>query len=554
VSLRHAVRIARIDVVRGIRKNTATRLFWVRILLYVGLVGGPGLLAGYVAYLGGQELAAGRSLASIESVELFRTIVAFVWAFAFLIVTVRTIGGRGHPTTAKLLLAVVPVRDVVLGLVLAEMAFATIWTMPFAVAIGVAFAVGAGVLAPLLTVPATAAVVIASTVVVGFTVGVVLRQFATRVGFVVRHKTALTLLLIATYFVLLTTDRLELLFESLAPTMRSSPIGWGGDLSVLGMPGVDPSPTLAIGWICLATLLVPTLVVVGGRVAAVHWLSDPSVPVQSSPDRVGPPEPVERAGILTVVIPGVIGKPMGALVRVAWWRAIRAPMKFVYVAYPLLFVGAVLVDVIETGGVPASLPAVILIAVAWGAGVLFVLNPLGDQGQALPATVMAAITGRQFVRGHLLATLLVTLPLGLVATIATVLVSPLDSGTALVVVVLCPVVIVASAMLAVGIGTAFPRFTATSVTRSTRVVLPSSVAVLAHSVTFGLGIVSGAAVYSQEVRQLAATLLSWVLPFGLSVSTGSVYSVAIAILVPVLFTPILAYRYAIRRFDAVTLD
>ncbi|HKL29912.1 MAG TPA: hypothetical protein VJ898_11695 [Natrialbaceae archaeon] len=552
--IRHGVRIARIDVVRGIRKNTATRLFWIRILLYVGLVGVPGLLAGYVAYLGGQELAAGRSLASIETVELFRTIVAFVWAFAFLIVTFRTVGGRGYPTTARVLLATVPVRDVVLGILLAEMAFATIWMVPFAVASGVGFAVGAGTLSPLLTVPATAAVVIASTVVIGFTVGIILRQFATRVGFVVRHKAALSLLLIATYFMLLTTDRLELLFESLAPAMRSSPIGWGGDLSVLGMPGVDPSPGLAIGWIGLAALLVPTLVVVGGRVAAFHWLSDPSVPVEPSSERVGPPVPVERSGILTVVIPALVGKPMGALVRVAWWRAIRAPMKFVYVAYPLLFVGAILVDVIETGGVPASLPAVVLIAVAWGSGVLFVLNPLGDQGRALPATIMTGITGRQFVRGHLLATLLVTLPLGLVATIATVLVSPLDSATALVVVLLCPAVIVASATLAVGIGTAFPRFTATSVTRSTRVVLPSSVAVLAYSVTFGLGIGSGAAVYSQEVRQLAATFLSWALPFGLSVSTGLLYSGSIVILVPVLFTPFLAYRYAVRRFDAVTLD
>jgi len=32
------------------------------------------------------------------------------------------------------------------------------------------------------------------------------------------------------------------------------------------------------------------------------------------------------------------------------------------------------------------------------------------------------------------------------------------------------------------------------------------------------------------------------------------YSGSIVILVPVLFTPFLAYRYAVRRFDAVTLD
>jgi hypothetical protein len=64
---------------------------------------------------------------------------------------------------------------------------------------------------------------------------------------------------------------------------------------------------------------------------------------------------------------------------------------------------------------------------------------------------------------------------------------------------------------------------------------------------------AGAIVYEPVVRELGASIVSWALPFGLTVSADALYAAAAVALVPLVLAPIAAYRYAVRRFDRYTL-
>jgi hypothetical protein len=112
---------------------------------------------------------------------------------------------------------------------------------------------------------------------------------------------------------------------------------------------------------------------------------------------------------------------------------------------------------------------------------------------------------------------------------------------------------VLSSVVSMGVGMAFPRFEATSVTRSMETVLPSRLAFALFSLYLFLTAGAVAVVVEPLVRQVAAALVSWVLPFGLSVSAETLRLVAAAAAVPLAGAPLAAYRFAVRRFDRYTV-
>jgi hypothetical protein len=339
--------------------------------------------------------------------------------------------------------------------------------------------------------------------------------------------------------------------------MQQAPTAWFADLLLLGS-AAGGTPLRA----ALAVALVPAFgvasVLVTTRIANAHWFADPVLAGTEDDDAdVDPNTDRHDDGLLLRLedaIGGVVGRGTAAVTVLAWKRAARAPLKLLYVAYPLLFAIGFIADIVQTGEVPAFAPAGALLFVAWAGAVVFTLNPLGDQGSALPATVLSRIGGRQFIGAHVLAGAIVTIPIGTALVAGLALAVPLEADALAAVVLGTPASILVGSLFAVGIGMLFPRYEAVNVTRSTKAVVPSLLAFLAYSLFLVLVVAAAGIVYEPAVEPFVAGLVSWLLPFGWSITADAVGLAARAALVPLAIAPFASVWYAVRRFDTVTLD
>ena len=548
--LRHSLILARLDVTCTVRKHL-DRTQLPALVLFVIMVGAGTLGGGYLSHRAGMELRPGGAFGEFPVVFALRGVVALLWLVIAAIFVVRAFGSRGDADTTGGLLASVRTRTAVAGILLAEVAYALLWLGLPVLGLGAGFALGTGVYYPLLTVPLAAIGFATSSVAVGYPVGIALRHVVTRYEFVARHKNTLIVLFAAGYVVAFASGSINDLFVQLFEPAESSPMAWFGDLVLLGAPEVSPSPTNAM-LALLGTVLVGTASLpVTTRLAVRHWFSDP---VSLGPDERVPGLSVEETGRFERGLEQALDRPTAALVLLAYRRTIRAPFKLLYAAIPLFMLIGFLPDIVERGEIPGFLVVVILGTIVWGGGMLFVLNPLGDQGNVLPATVLSTTSGRQFVRAHVIASLLVTLPVGVLVTAGAAMFSPLDTGTGVVLVLASPVVIALGSVLAVGLGVAFPRFSAIQVTQSTEAVVPSKAAFVTYSLYLAVTALAGGIVYEETIGELTAAVLSWLLPFGLSAGTTTLYYGSGIALVGVLLAPFFAYRYAVRRVDGYTLN
>jgi hypothetical protein len=566
----HALRIARVDVTRMVRKRTAEwTLGSVVGVLMFGLVA---LLATVGGAWGGR--AVGRALASgslefdpAGAASAARGLIGVFWVIGVAIFALRSVGQRGTLTNAEGILTVVPTREAYVGIVLAEYAYLLLWTLVPATGVGVGLALGSETLWPALGLPLLVLCGGLTLSATGYLVGLGVRHVITRFPFVARHKSGLVVLAFVVYFVAIFTGGLNQVVVNLFDPVAASPLGWYGDLATLGLPGVGTTATYAVGAVGVTVVLTSFVTLAGIRVAEQHWFADPALAGEDDADS----DPTSAEGTvagevdsharetpdrLGVALEGVLSRPTAALVTLAWRRAIRAPLKLLYAAYPLLFLVGVVADIFQTGQVPAYLPYGLVVFVAWAAGVVFTLNPLGDQGSVLPATVLSAVTGRRFVAAHVLAGLVVAVPVGTALVAATGFLSPLAPERVALLVAAAPVAMVVASALSVGIGTAFPRFEATNVTRSMEAVVPSPWAFVLFSLHLVLTAAAVGIVAESAVRSLAASLLSLLLSTvlsGFTLSPDRLYVVCVGLLVVLLVLPPLSYRYAVRTFDEYVL-
>lgn len=550
-TLRHGWTIGVTDARRTLRASIESKAQIGAFLLVVVLFGAA---AGYGGYLFGRELGLGADLPFEWSMlQIARGAFAVLWLFLTIIVTVRTVGTRGELANPVGVLSVVPTREAVAGMLLSESVFAWSYALPMSVAGTVGYAVATAPSALLVTAPVAAAVAVVAAVSVGYPVGLAVRHVVTRIPFVARHKGALILLAFAAYMALIISGALGNIVVTVFEPMQRAPVGWFADIALLGSPEVSTDAGRAVA----AFAMVIVLAVAGGaaatRVADRHWFADPVLGGESEAD-ADSETGTDRLRRVEDAIAGVVGRPAAAVTTLAWKRAARAPMKLLYVAYPLLFVVGFLTDIVQTGEVPAFAAGFALVFVAWAGAVVFTLNPLGDQGSALPATVLSRIDGWSFVAAHVLAGAVVTVPLGTVVTGGVALLSPMSSDLVAAVVVGTPLSILVGSGAAVGIGMAFPRYDAVTVTRSTEAVVPSLLAFAVFSGYLMLTVAVGAIVYEPSLEPVVAVLLTWVLPIGGTVSPAAVGTGAMAALVPLGISPIASTLYAIRRFDRVTLS
>jgi len=553
-ALGHSVRLARIDVVRMWRKQRNFKggsSSVAGMLVYAALVVGLSLGGGYAGYNVGQSLSASGTLLGMGGdalLEATRGVLALFWLVLTVVFVVRAVGQRGTLTRAEGILTVVPTGQALLGVLLAEYVYLLLWSLVPAVSLGAGLVVGAGTVWPVLAVPAGVALAGAASASIGYPLGLAVRHIASRFEFVARHKMAIVGVVFVGYFVALSTGALDRLMVQLFEPMQRTPLGWYADLLLVGTPGV-PASAVNVGSAVALTLVLATLgVVVGTRLADRHWFSDPALAGAEQETADEDTEP----GIERRLAP-VLGQASAALVILSWRRARRSPLKLLYAFYPLLVLAGLFANIVQSGEIPAYLPYAVLVFVAWAAGVIFTLNPLGDQGAALTSTLLSRVDGRVFVGAHVVAGLVVAVPLGTLATAVVAYLSPIDNRTALVLVAAAPVVMVVSAALSVGIGMAFPKFEATKVTQSMKTVLPSMWAFLLFTLYLFATAGAAAVVYEPLVGELVAALVSWALPFGLGVSAKTLTLIATVALVPLVLLPVASYRYATKRFDTYTL-
>lgn len=554
VTPRHVRRIARTEFRRTLRKlgdNTVQVVaLAVAGLMFTGIsFGAASLLA-----LLGRELRSG-SLGDLPVpggvVGGVRGAVGLFAVGLLALATFRTIAQRGSVDEPETLLLAARVRDVVPGILLAETAGYLAWlAVPALFATG-GFAWGARAPLVLLVLPVVLLGVLLPAIWLGFCLGVVGRHLATRYEPIARNRTAIALLAFLAYMGLVFGNGFAVLTEVLFEPLQSTPISGYADLLLLGTPNVDASPVRAGGAVLTSVALLAVAHVVSVRLATYHWFSDPAAEMEH--ERV---EEGSRFGLGERLL-AVVDRPTRSVVSVAWTRTRRAPIKLLYALYPLFLLVSDVQTVVRTGTIPSHLPWLLGLYVAWAVALAFALNPLGDDGPALAATLTAPVSGRQYVVGHVLAGAVVGIPAAVVVVAPVAVLSPLPAVEAAAAVGVAAVATVLAPLLAVGVGMTFPRFGSVQVAGNRKAVVPSKTALVAFSLTLGTIAGDAALAASAGTRELLAAvangLVDFATPWQLGLDPAWLWPISVVVLAAGVTTPLLSCVYAVRRFERFTI-
>lgn len=420
-----------------------------------------------------------------ERLSFARTVVAGIAIFGAFMVALTTVQEYGELEEPTPILTAVPYEEAVLGLLLMNhLLFAEVAALPI-IAVAIAFAVGAGSLAsvPVITVVLLAVVVLATTT--GFALGQTARLVGARVAFVAQYKTLIGVLGFVAYFAVFATGVFEDLFGMDWAVLGATPLGWVADLALVAAP----APTIGIARPAAAavTLLagITLLTWIAVRLSGVLWYTDP---VQPASDDAAARDPNTDAqtnalssGFSERLFGGRVSYPILRIAQKSWRRAYRAPLKLQYAAWPVFFMIAPIQQSIETGEVSTILPVSIVIYGAWATGAAFTLNPLGDEGAVLPITLISGVRGAQLLRGLVFAGVAIGGPVIVVLATGLGLASPMGVFSALAIGALGGVLCTGACMIGAGVGTLFPKFKRTRLSRSRKAVVPGLSAFTVYS-------------------------------------------------------------------------
>jgi len=587
-SRRHARLIARTELRRKWRSIAGNAWWRLGVFAVAGLFG---LLpiAGVVfgAYVLGDGLRAGTIDAPMA---LLRVGAAGAAMFVAFLTATRTVQVSGEIDGAEGLLTTVPHRDVVAGLLLAEgTLFLGVAVLPI-LATGVAFALGAASPLGFVSIILALLTLVTLGIVIGYPIGLVLKLAFARSQLLARYKTTVGALVMLLYFGAVFTNSLNAAFGPLLDILKLSPLGWLADLALVGAPGAGVALARAVGAVGAFVLGVPLLVGASITLAERLWYGDPVQVVdgegkssglrslipetESDSTQPGHSETVatERSSTTEKLFGGFVSRPALQVAQKDWRRARRAPLKLWYAAYPLFLLGFQIGPILDSGQVPGWVVLYIAIVGAWATGAAFALNPLGDEGAVLPATLTASVSGRQFVDGTVLAGVAVGVPLTIVATLALGAISSLSILETLGVAAVGAILCIGATALAAGIGTAYPKFEQSRITRSRKAVVPSLSAFAVYTLALGLlgipgvvsqfpSLLSGLAVLGAFLFELVGAPPSIVqIPSALGDLAVLIESTPSASLAGIVLTALLAvgiswisYRYAGRTFNEYTL-
>lgn len=550
-----AVRIARTELRRTFRTVASSR---TKLLLYgvLGLVFfAPMLLFGSLLLsTAGEELAAGEigsgALGSVEEFVTGGAAVAFVGLTA--LATIRTVTAVGDVDRSAFLLVSTPLRNTVVGLLLREVAFFALWLATPTVVLAGAFAWGAGSPPVVLGAVATLAVLVGTAVPVGFAVGIPIRHLLTVYEPIARYRTPIFVALALVYFGGIALGWLDSVVGVLFAVLGGSPLGWPGQLLLAGVPGIGYAPVEAVGAVLGGAALVGVSVSAGVRLAEYHWFSDPARPDEGTSAGTADVETDTSDPVATLT--RVLSRPTATVTVTALRRTKRAPIRLVYVAYPLFGAFAFVENLAQTGTIPAYGAVMLALYVVWAAGAAFTLNPLGDHGPALDSVLTSTVSGREVVAGTVLAGVLAGLPLAVVVPAGAGFASPLGGPETALLTAGTVLGVCVSPVLAAGVGSWFPRFGSVRVTNKREAVVPSKTAFLVYSLAVLVPAASGALLYADSGPELLAGLLSVLLSLApaleVTVPETAVVGVAWTAVAAGALAPLASGRYAVRKFDA----
>jgi len=548
---RGAAIVAKTEVRRVLRNVVTNRL---KILLYVVafLIGiGPILLiGGLLLSNGGEQLAAGEiDSADLESLpDIVAGVTAVLLLGLTVLATVRSFTNVADVDKPACLLISTPFSHAVVGLLVAELLLFALWLLPPTLILAGAFAYGAGTVTPVLVAPVVVTMLLTIAVSIGFVVGVCVRHLLTVYEPIAQYRTPLLVLVGAAYFVSIAFGFFSRLTAFLFELLGDSPLGWPGHFLLAGVPDVPFSAGLAGAGVALTVGVVPIAVFLGIRAAEFHWFADPA---QSDDEEMAE---VDSRDWLGAALTGVVNQPVRTVTVTAIRRTKRAPVRLLYVAYPLLMSLFFVQELIETGTLPSFGAVVLSLYVVWGAGVVFTLNILGDHGPAMEAVLTSTLSGREAIGGTVLAGLLVGVPAALVVGPVAGVASPLSVQRTVLLSVATLVGVVASPILAVGVGSLFPRFGSVRVMNKREAVMPSKTAFLLYTAAIMLPAIAAGILYTDSMASLVASGLSRTLSLlpsiGLTISETAVVGVAWVVLALGIAGPFLSVWYAVRRFDS----
>ena len=542
-SPRIAVELARVELRRTVRW-TAGQDYW---LLYMAISVFGLLLGSWRAFALGR--GAGTALATGGTTWFLTggawTLWATIWIFLIGLMIAHIVGSNGDVDHDGHYLTLRPAADIAAGKLLAAACGFAVFVFVPAFACFLGLAIGQGTPAPLLGGLAATVVAVATAAAVGVPVGFALKRTIRRSTVLTRLKPVLAVTVGVAYLLVMLTGEIATVVEQLHPVLQSPPLGWLADLSLATTAGADASVTGAIG-----ALIGGGAAVVAGTLLAVPaaryaWQTDRVRPETEITDDVA--APTHR---LDTVLGAITGTPATrAVASTTLRRVYRSPLQLVFVAVPLVALIPVADTLLAAEGLPWYASWIVIWYGAWAAGAAIPLNPLGNQGATLPSLLTSPADGRQVAHGYILAAALPVAPP--TAVLATALSAGAGrSSLALVTVAIAAVgLVVAASVLAVGVGSVFPRFETMEITGSRQALPPSKVAYSAFSAALTLAVAAGVVIHNDVARRIVAMLVSRRLPIDLTGNAAALTPIAWGVLVTVIVGVPLAYRLAVRRID-----
>jgi len=505
---RHGLAIGRQEfrrTVRSLRGNSTRLALMSLVVLFFGTVT---LLGTWLV------LRFADGLGPVPLTDELRGSIALQWLFAVFIFAQRAGSRHDRIDNETLVLTTVSVRSTVVGVVAAEVGRALAYVGVPVVLLGGAFVYATGsplmvpffVLAVLLSLSTAAAL--------GYALGLVANLLVARVRFVARHKSALGVVGVVVFFGGYFAVQ-NLAGAGTMALLGLAPFAWFADLALVGSPLVVSLPRAAVAavggvaWLAGCGLLVE-------RLATAYWFGDSVTnevaETQARVDADGASDPL-AAAVRPFRFPAV-AQPIRRVAQRAVVVARRNPSRLSFLLFPLIFAGSYLYGAWEAGGLPESLAVVVPLLVPWLAGGTFGLNPFGDEGAVLPATLVSLPSGRQYAAGLALPGLLLGLPLTVALTAAAGVVAPFPPAEIGLLVVAGAVLAVAAVVVAPAVGVTFPRYDPIQVRSDREVVPPSLSAIALYTLALGFtgGVAVTAAVAPATLRGVLSLFVGFLLP------------------------------------------
>lgn len=527
-------------LVRKIRRQD----FWLLIVVF-GLL--FLILALPVLYEVSRDI--GRTLldsgaADAGSFPLFAT-VGWVTMVAFGLFSGVT--SEGELTDQEAILTIRPAKDVAGGLVVYVLLGYAPFVLLLAGVAGAGIAVGLGSPLAIVGILLAASCLLVTGVLVGYVIGIYAKGIVRRSPWLTAVKPVLGVGIVFGYFWLSFTGRLWVMLADFGRVLEQTPLRWFVDLALVTTPGMEVSIVYAAVILLVSIVSIPVGTLAVARAGEFAWFVERA---QSDAEKEIDSE--DSGTSITDRLDNVlrrlrVGSATRGVTITVLLRGYRAPLQLVFVLVPLIFLTPLLDSIIRTGMVPEWFPWMVMAYGAWAAGATFPLNILGAQGAMLPRLLTSPANGKHVIRGYVLATALVFVPLTVTLGVVSGQLAERATADIVVIAVGAAGIVLVGAMLSVAVGVTFPRFSSVDLTENTQVVLPSKFAFLLFS--FLAVVLSNAigVVADEMFRLLIASVLSNYLPFGTTVTADQLETIGYGLLAAALVSTPVAYVYGVTR-------